>query len=48
MFSCFRWFGHLGDLTENLDDTPANGYVTEDGTTYYVTEDGLEYYVQES
>lgn len=27
--------------------TPANGYVTEDGTTVYVAEDGTTFYVQE-
>lgn len=30
-----------------VSGTPANGYVTEDGTVFYVAEDGSTFYVQE-
>jgi hypothetical protein len=50
-FSAFKQFGHLGDLSDpelGGTNTPANGYVAEDGTTFYVAEDGVTFYVQES
>ena len=48
MFSAFKHFAHLGDLSEAELDTPPNAYVAEDNTTFYVAEDGVTYYVQES
>lgn len=44
------WFSHLGNLMDTAlqgSNTPANGYVAENGTTFYVAENGITFYVQE-
>ena len=51
-FSALKFFGHLGHLYEELEEsaapiTPANGYITEDTLFFYVAEDGTTFYVQE-
>ena len=52
LLGTMKLFGHLGCLDEeelaSLGPTPANGYVTEDSSSFYVTEGETAYYVQET
>ena len=43
-----RSHGEITSFISQIPQTPASGYITEDGTQFYITEDGSSFYITEN